>query len=80
MDHPFKRLWAYLTGGRLVCLQDFDGEETVMIAYYVPKVKYFDPVEPKLVALRMTFSDTKVILNDDGTTTGLSFVSKWMFI
>ena len=65
-----KTIWAFLTGGKVVWLQDHDGELTRTIAY---KVGF-----GKMQARRMMFIE-KVILNEDGTVSGKSFVHYWSY-
>ena len=60
-----KTIWAFLTGGKVVWLQDHDGELTRTIAY---KAEF-----GKMYASRMIFTG-KVILNKDGTVSGKTFV------
>lgn len=61
-----KRLWCWLTGGELVWLRDFDGEIVLSIAYVNPW--------RERVAKRNSHT---VILNDDGSTKGVSYVKQW---
>ena len=66
----FKKIWAFLTGGKIVWLQDRDGELTRTIAY---KVGF-----GKMQATRMRFTG-KVTLNEDGTVSGKSYVRYWSY-
>ena len=65
-----KTIWAFLTGGKVVWLQDYDGVLTRTIAY---KAGF-----GKMQARRMIFIE-KVILNEDGTVSGKSFVHYWSY-
>lgn len=61
-----KRLWCWLTGGELVWLRDFDGEATLSIAYVNP---WGERIAKRLLS--------NVVLNDDGSTRGASYVKQW---
>ena len=65
-----KTIWAFLTRGKVVWLQDHDGELTRTIAY---KVGF-----GKMQARRMTFTG-KVTLNEDGTVSGKPYVHCWSY-
>lgn len=63
------RLWAWLTGGRVVWLLDFDGETTRTIAR---------PCGFGLMkASRMI--GTNVSLHKDGSVQGASYVKRWEY-
>ena len=64
-----KTSWAFLTGGKVIWLQDHDGELTRTIAY---KAGF-----GKMQAWRM-FS-LSVTLNQDGTVSGASYVQYWEY-
>ena len=64
-----KTIWAFLTGGKVVWLQDYNGELTRTIAY---KAGF-----GKMQARRMMF--IKVTLNEDGTVSGKSYVHYWSY-
>ena len=64
-----KTIWAFITGGKVVWLQDHDGELTRTIAY---KAGF-----GKMKAWRM-FS-LSVILNQDGTVSGAPYVQYWEY-
>lgn len=66
----FKKIWAFLTGGKVVWLQDFGGELTRSIAYPAGF--------GKMQARRMMFTN-KVTLNPDGTTSAKSYVKFWSY-
>lgn len=66
----FKKIWAFLTGGKVVWLQDFDGQLTRSIAYPAGF--------GKMQASRMMFT-SKVTLNPDGTTSAKSYVKSWCY-
>lgn len=64
-----KRIWAFLTGGRLVWLKDVDGEVTLAIAY--------TDAWGELIAERhFPWSILKVRLLPDGTVDGC-YVKAW---
>ena len=65
-----KTIWAFLTGGKVVWLQDYDGELTRTIAY---KAGFC-----KMQATRMMFTE-KVTLNEDGTVSGNHCVDYWSY-
>ncbi len=65
-----KTIWAFLTGGKVVWLQDYDGELTRTIAY---KAGF-----GKMQARRMMFTG-KVTLNEDGTVSGKPYVHYWSY-
>ncbi len=65
-----KTIWAFLTGGKVVWLKDYDGELTRTIAY---KAGF-----GKMHAKRVMFKG-KVTLNEDGTVSGKSFVRYWSY-
>ena len=65
-----KTIWTFLTGGKVVWLQDYDGELTRTIAY---KAGF-----GKMQARRMMFTG-KVTLNEDGTVSGKSYVHYWSY-
>ena len=65
-----KTIWAFLTGGKVVWLKDYDGKLTRTIAY---KAGF-----GKMHAMRMMFT-MKVTLNEDGTVSGQSFVHYWSY-
>jgi len=65
-----KRIWAYLTNGELVWLQDHDGEVTLTIARRT--------VFNTLIAKRYWPFDIKiVILSPDGNVLNGGYVRKW---
>ena len=66
----FKKIWAYLTGGEVVWLEDFDGELTRTIAYRIGK--------GKMQATRMIFV-RKATLESDGSVSFPSYVKKWWY-
>jgi predicted deacylase len=63
------RLWAYLTGQKLVALKDHDGEVTIVPAYKTP----FGYVAKRYWPM----SILDVLLNEDGTVEGGSYVRFW---
>jgi len=65
-----KTIWAFLTRGKVVWLQDYDGELTRTIAY---KAGF-----GKMQARRMMFTG-KVTLNEDGTVSGKPYVDYWSY-
>ena len=66
----FKRLWARLTGGILVALQDHDGEVSIRVA----RQNLFG----QLTAHRFSiYPRRSVILNPDGTCAGICYVVRW---
>ena len=65
-----KTIWAFLTGGKVVWLQDYNGELTRTIAY---KAGF-----GKMQARRMMFTG-KVTLNEDGTVSGKPYVDYWSY-
>lgn len=65
-----KTVWAFLTGGKVVWLQDYDGALTRTIAY---KAGF-----GKMQARRMMFTES-VTLNEDGTVSGKSYVHYWSY-
>ena len=65
-----KTIWAFLTGGKVVWLQDYDGELTRTIAY---KAGF-----GKMQARRMMFTG-KVTLNEYGTVSGKPYVDYWSY-
>ena len=65
-----KTIWAFLTGGKVVWLQDYNGKLTRTIAY---KAGF-----GKMQARRMMFTG-KVTLNEDGTVSGKSYVDYWSY-
>lgn len=64
----FKKIWAFLAGGKVVWLEDFDGEVTRTIAYPIGKGKMQDS--------RMLFA-RKATLELDGSVSYPSYVKKW---
>lgn len=66
----FKKIWAFLTGGKVVWLEDFDGELTRTIAYQIG--------EGKMQAMRMDFV-RKAILEACGSVSYPSYVKKWWY-
>ena len=66
----FKKIWAYLTGGGVVWLEDSDGELTRTIAYRIGK--------GKMQARRMAFV-RKATLESDGTVSYPPYVKKWWY-
>ena len=65
-----KRIWAFLTGGKLVWLKDFDGEITLAIARK-------DPWGDMRAERHWPFSVRSVRLLPDGTVDG-SYVRFWI--
>ena len=65
-----KRLWARLTGGRVVWLLDHDVEQTRSIA----RPQGFG----RLAATRMQFNP-KAVLLEDGTVASPSYVKRWEY-
>ena len=66
----FKKIWAFLTGGEVIWLEDFDGELTKTIAYRIGK--------GKMQATRMAFV-RKATLEPDGSVSFPSYVEKWWY-
>ena len=66
-----KRIWAKLTGGRLVWLKDFDGERTLAISRV-------DAWGTRYAKRYWPFNVLIVVLKDDGTVSN-SYVKLWTF-
>lgn len=66
----FKKIWAFLTGGKVVWLEDFDGEVTRTIAYQIGKGK---------MQARLMSSVRKATLESDGSVSYPSYVKKWWY-
>lgn len=67
-----KRIWSFLTGGTLIWLRDYDGEETLAIARVSPfgymTAERWWPISQHLCKL-----------NKDGTIENGSYVKKWVY-
>ena len=69
----FKRIWAKLTFGRLVCLYDFDDQVTITIARCVGNKIFAERWWP--------FSIRTVELRPDGKCgNGGSYVTRWEWV
>jgi hypothetical protein len=64
------KIWACLTGGKLVWLQDNDGEVTLAIART-------NPFGGMMAERYWPFHIRTVQLNDDGTANG--YINQWKF-
>ena len=64
-----KRLWAFAARKNLVVLHDDDGNKTVVLEHMsFNGTKY---------AYRYRTLKERVVLNANGTTSGINFVRKW---
>lgn len=66
-----KRIWAKLTNGKLVWLEDFDGDVTLTIARKHP----FEG----LLAQRMPFGIRPLQLLEDGSIRPNCYVKRWKY-
>lgn len=66
-----KRIWAKLTKGKLVWLEDFDGEITLRIARKHP----FGGLRTN----RMSFGITPLQLLEDGSIEPKCYVKRWKY-
>lgn len=67
-----KKLIGRIIGLRVVCLCDFDGTRTVSFERKFPDGASY--------AYRFFMIGCVVILNDDGTTSGRSYVKTWRYV
>lgn len=65
---PIRHLLARLFGKRVVVLIDFDGEANV-------RVEWLDALGRPFAARMLV---RRVLLNADGSTTGASYVKRWL--
>jgi hypothetical protein len=67
-----KRIWSYLTGGKLVWLRTVDGGSTLSIAYQ-------SPFGDRIAKQFWPYSFSIVILLDDGKTNN-GFIKAWKYV
>lgn len=70
LRRPLLQIWAWLLGRRLVALIDFDGDVTICL-------ERFDILGRPFVK-RRSFNIRNVLLNEDGSITGGSYVKQWV--
>lgn len=68
----FIRLWAFLTGGKLVWLKDFDGETALSIA----RVDEFGEMRAER---HWPFKIRTCVLLEDGVVAGSHYVHFWKY-